>query len=155
MPLSDDALRDAQKRIMNMFMETIKTFEVIENEHVEMMFGDRAAFIKDAIYECLQDFVRNTEASGETHPEVSIYATTREDLQRAGFYGVQLALKEQQVLNANAGLRQGLFQGLWKKPFKKWVDVINNFLGSLVSAAGVGEVLKELKDCLRDELPDD
>jgi len=87
-----------------------------------------------------------------------IYATSKEDLQRAGFYGVQLALKERQVHRANAGLRQRLAQGLralWQKPFKKWVDVINNFLGSLVSAAGVGEVIKELKDCLRDELPDE
>lgn len=158
MPLSDDDVRDAQRRIMNMFMETVKTFEAIEKEHVEMMFGDRAGFIKDAIRECLDDFVRNTGASGEKPPEALIYATSRQDLQRAGFYGVQLALKEHHVLNANAGLRERLSQGirqLWEKPFKKWIDVINNFLGSLVSATGAGEVIKELKDCLRDELPDD
>jgi type II secretory pathway component PulJ len=158
MPLSDNDVRDAQQRIYNMFMDTVKTFEVIETDHAEMMFGDRAGFIKDAIRECLDDFVRNTNASGETHPEALIYGTSRQDLQRVGFYGVQLTLKEQQVLNANAGLRQRLAQGvrrLWQAPFKKWIDVINNFLGSLVSAAGVGEILKELKDCLRDELPDD
>jgi hypothetical protein len=158
MPLSNDEVNDARKRIMNMFMETIKTFEAIENQHVEMMFRDRAGFIKDAIRECLDDFVRNTEASGEAHPEALIYATSRQDLQRAGFYGVQLALKEEQVIKVNASLRERLADGirsLWEKPFKKWIDIINNFLGSLVSAAGVGEVLKELKDCLRDELPDD
>jgi hypothetical protein len=158
MPLSDDDVRDSQQRLMNMFMDTVKTFEAIEKEHAEMMFGDRAGFIKDAIRECLDDFVRNTNATGETHPEALIYATSRQDLQRAGFYGVQLALKERQVLSANAGLRQRLSQGirqLWHAPFKKWIDVINNFLGSLASAAGVGEVIKELKDCLRDELPDD
>jgi hypothetical protein len=82
----------------------------------------------------------------------------RENFQRAGFYGAQLKVKERQVSEANATLRQRLVGGvrqLWNKPFKKWIDIINNFLGSLASATGLSEALKELKDCLRDELPDD
>ena len=42
----------------------------------------------------------------------------------------------------------------WHWSFDKWVNIINNFLFSLVSATGLGEALKELKDCLRNE-PED
>jgi len=62
------------------------------------------------------------------------------------------------VSKANAILRVRIAGGvrqLWQRPFKKWIDIINNFLGSLASATGLSEALKELKDCLRDELPDE
>jgi hypothetical protein len=87
-----------------------------------------------------------------------IYEAPRENFQRAGLYGAQLNIKERQVSRANTTLRERLTGGIrefWKKPFKKWIDIINNFLSSLASATGLSEALKELKDCLRDELPDD
>jgi hypothetical protein len=157
MPLSDNDLRDVQGRVMRMFMDTIATFEMIETNAV-IIYGDRSLEVRAAINEYLNDFLRNTEASGETHPETLIYQTPRQNFQRAGLYGAQLEIKERQVTRANATLRERLAGGvreLWKKPFKKWVDIINNFLGSLAPATGLGEALKELKDCLRDELPDD
>ena len=114
--------------------------------------------MKAAINEYFNDFFDRTKQSGEKYPEVLIYQTTKEKFQNAGFYGAQLDLKEKQVNEANSVLRDKLkenFGNLWRLPFKKWADIINNFLGSLVSATGFGEALKELKDCLRNELPDD
>ena len=157
MPLTDDGLRDVQGRVMHMFMDTIRTFELIE-QNADMLFGEKADQVRSAINEYLEDFIRNTERSGETHPEVLIYQAPRENFQRAGFYGSQLAIKERQVTEANSEVRESLAQrarGFFRRPFKKWVDRINNFLGSLASATGLSEALKELKDCLRDELPDD
>jgi hypothetical protein len=157
MPLSDDQLRDAQNRVMAMLAETIATFELIE-KNVEAMYGDSAHDIRRALKECLDDHWRHTSKSGETHPESLIYKASKENFQRAGFYGAQLDIKERQVLQSNRTFRERLAQGVrqwWRRPFKKWVDTINNFLGSLTSATGLGEAIKELKDCLRDELPDD
>jgi hypothetical protein len=157
MPLSDNDLRDVQGRVLRMFMDTIATFELIER-NAETIYGDRAADVRAAINEYLEDFLHDTAASGEQHPEGLIYKTSRRSFQRAGFYGAQLKIKERQVSTANATLRERLIEGvrgLWRKPFRKWVDIINNFLGSLASATGLSEALKELKDCLRDELPDD
>jgi len=157
MPLSENELRDVQRRVMMMFMDTISTFETIE-ENAESIYGERADEMRAAIKEYLNDFLHNTAASGEKHPEALIYEAPRENFQRAGFYGAQLNVKERQVLNANASLRERLaggLRGFWRKPFKKWVDIINNFLGSLAGATGLSEALKELKDCLRNELPDD
>lgn len=157
MPLSDNELRDVQERVMRMFMDTIATFELIE-KNAQTIYGDGSPRIRAAINEYLDDFLRNTAASGETHPEALIYRTSRQNFQRAGFYGAQLNVKEHQVTRANATLRERLATGarrLWNRPFRKWIDVINNFLGSLASATGLSEALKELKDCLRDELPDD
>lgn len=157
MPLSDNELRDVQGRVMRMFMDTIDTFETIE-KNADAIYGDRSSDVRAAINEYLNDFLRNTGASGEKHPEALIYETPRRNFQRAGFYGAQLKVKERQVSRANATLRERLAGGvreMWNKPFKKWVDIINNFLGSLASATGLSEALKELKDCLRDELPDD
>ena len=142
---------------MAMFMDTIATFETIER-NADAIYGDRAPDVRAAIAEYLNDFLRNTGASGEKHPEALIYEAPRQNFQRAGFYGAQLKVKERQVLSVNATLRERLTGGvrqLWNKPFKKWIDIINNFLGSLASATGLSEALKELKDCLRDELPDD
>ena len=156
MPLTDAELHNVQKRVMVMFMDTISTFETIE-KNTELMYGNQASEMRAAIKECLDDFVHETKASGEKHPKVLIFETSRENYQRAGLYGAQLTVKERQVSNANATLRQRLADGvpgLWNKPFKQWINIINNFLGSLVPATGAGEALKELKDCLRDELPD-
>jgi hypothetical protein len=157
MPLSDNDLQDVRRRVMQMFMDTVATFELIE-KNAEALFGDRSPDVRAAINEYLKDFLRNTEASGELHPETLIFRASRQNLQRAGFYGAQLRVKERQVLSANATLRERIVGGVsqfWRKPFKKWIDIINNFLSSLIPAAGVGEALKELKDCLRDELPDE
>lgn len=157
MPLSDDELRDVQRRVMQMFMDTIATFEMIER-NADAIYGENAPNVRAAINEYLDDFLRNTAASGETHPETLIYQAPRQNFQRAGFYGAQLKVKERQVAKANTTLRERLAGGvrqLWNRPFQKWVDVINNFLGSLASATGLSEALKELKDCLRDELPDE
>lgn len=157
MPLSDNELRDIKVRVMRMYLDTIATFELIE-KNADVIYGDRSSDVRAAINEYLNDFLHKTEASGEKHPELLIDQTSRQNFQRAGFYGAQLRVKERQVLRVNATLRERLVGGvreLWNKPFKKWVDVINNFLGSLASATGLSEALKELKDCLRDELPDD
>ncbi len=157
MPLAENDLSDIRGRVMGMFMDTIATFEVIE-KNAEAIYGDRSSDVRAAINEYLDDFLRSTGTSGETHPETLIYQAPRRNFQRAGFYGAQLKVKERQVTRANATLRERLAGGvrqLWNKPFKKWIDIINNFLGSLASATGLSEALKELKDCLRDELPDD
>lgn len=157
MPLSENDLREVQGRVMRMFMDTIATFEMIE-KNAEAIYGDKAPEVRTAINEYLEDFLRNTRSSGEKHPEQLIYETPRQNFQRAGFYGTQLNIKERQVSKANATLRERIAGGvrqLWQRPFNKWVDIINNFLGSLASATGLSEALKELKDCLRDELPDE
>ena len=156
MPLSQEKLHESQGRIMRMYMDTIETFEFIE-KNVDDIFGDGASDIRAAITENLNDFLRNTEESGESHPETLIYSAKRKSFQSAGLYGAQLDIKEKQVTRANKTLRERLQGGvrkLWNRPFTKWVDIINNFLSSLASATGLGEALKELKDCLRDELPD-
>ena len=158
MPIQEHELHDIRRRVLAMFMDTIASFEQIE-KHAEDIFGDSAADIRGALNECLDDFVRRTDRSGQPHPETIIFVrATAADFQRAGIYGRQLALKELQVSAANNGLRNALanlgFGDYWKKRFLKWIDVINNFMGSLVSGLGLAEALKELKDCLRDGMPD-
>jgi hypothetical protein len=157
MPMTESELQDVRGRVWRMFMDTIATFQLIE-QSAEVIYGDRAPDVRAAINEYLDDFIRNNGASGEPHPETLIYQTSRQSFQRAGFYGAQLNLKERQVTTANRTLRERLSGGvraLWNRPFSKWIDIINNFLSSLMPATGMGEALKELKDCLRDELPDD
>jgi hypothetical protein len=157
MPLSERDLREVQGRVMRMFMDTITTFEIIK-ENAGTIYGDKAHEVRAVINEYLDDFLHNTQSSGEKDPEQLIYETSRQNFQRAGFYGIQLNIKERQVLEANATLRKCIAGGdrqLWQRPFDKWIDIINNFLGSLASATGLSEALKELKDCLRDELPDE
>ena len=157
MPLSDNDLREVQGRVLRMFMDTIATVETIALQ-ADAIYGDRAAEVRAAIKEYLDDFLRHTQASGEKHPEQLIYETPAQRFQRAGLYGMQLDIKERQVTRVNASLREHLAGGvrrLWKQPFRKGIDVINNFLGSLAPATGMGEALRELKDCLRDELPDE
>lgn len=157
MPLSDNDLRAVQKRVFQMYMDTIATFEVIEQK-ATAIYGDKAREIRATINEYLDDFLRNSERSGERHPEQLIFETPRQNFQRAGLYGAQLNIKERQVSEANAILRERIDSGnrrFWRRPFSKWVDIINYFLRSLASATGLGEALAELKDCLRGELPDD
>lgn len=156
MPLTDNQVREVQERLLAMVMDTVRTFEAL-HQHADELFGDQAPQLQAALDEWLNDFIRKPVA-GELHPEVAIYRSSRDQLQRAGFYGAQLAVKERQVTTANDNLRRSLSErvrGFFRRPFSKWVDVINNFLGSLAGATGFGEALKELKDCLRDELPDD
>lgn len=157
MPLPEDELQNVRDRVMAMFMDTIKTFKMIR-ENADAIYGERATDIRAAIDEYLNDFLHNTEASGETTPKALIDETPRQNFQRAGLYGAQLNIKERQITNANDSLRDRLAEGvgnLWRNAFKKWIDIVNNFLGSLAGATGLSEALKELKDCLRDELPDD
>ncbi len=92
MPLSENELRDVQRRVMMMFMDTIFTFETIE-ENAESIYGERADEMRAAIKEYLNDFLHNTAASGEKHPEALIYEAPRENFQRAGFYGAQLNVR--------------------------------------------------------------
>ena len=157
MPLPEDELRTVQDRVFHMFMDTIHTFEELE-KNADFLFDKKADDIKNAINEYLEDFIRNTGVSGEKHPEALIYEAPRANYQRAGLYGSQLNVKERHVVEANSNLRESLIQrsrGLFRSPFKKWIDRINNFLASIASATGISEALKELKDCLRDELPDE
>jgi hypothetical protein len=155
MPLSERDLGEVRRRVFQMLVDTIATLEALE-KNAELLYGDRAASVRAAINEYLDDFIRNPAAAGQIHPEVLIYRTPQENLQRAGLYGAQLTIKEQQVTRANRSLRERIAGGvrrLFRRPFRKWVDTVNNFLGSLAGATGLGEALKELKDCLRDELP--
>lgn len=55
MPLEDDDLREVQRRVMEMFMDTIATFQWIE-QHADAMYGDRSADVRTAINEYLNDF---------------------------------------------------------------------------------------------------
>jgi hypothetical protein len=156
MAMSENELPGARDRVSYMYADTIVTFEMIAKK-ADAIYGDKAQEVQAAINECLADFEHNTGASGEPNPTLRIYNASKEMFQRAGFYGAQLELKEQQVKRANKALQDMLSQDVvqfWKKPFKKWIDTINNFLSSLASVAGL-EALKELKDCLRDQLPDD
>lgn len=157
MPLSDEELRDVQGRILQMVMDIIQNIRLI-HENAEALFGENSDQVRAAIDEYLQDFIDNPNQAGQLHPEVLIYHTPKEKFQEAGLYGSQLALKERQVNEANSEVRASLAEktlSIFRSPFKKWIDRINNFLGSLASVTGLGEALKELKDCLRGELPDD
>ena len=124
-------------------------------ENTHRLFDKNHNEIRSAISEYLKDFIDNTDDSGLIHPEVMIYSSPIENFQKAGFYGAQLNLKERQVKKANSRFRQLLNRSLGRIRIPiKWIDIINNFLGSLASATGVGEALKELKDCIRDEIPE-
>lgn len=157
MPLLENDLPDIRHRVLSMLMDTVETFERLHAE-AETLFGEDAARIRAAIDECLDDFVRKPQSAGELHPESVIYRASAAQLQRCGFYGSQLDLKESQVRRVNGNLRQVLVNPIvrpWRTAFLKWIDVINNFMGSLVSGIGIGEALKELKDCLRDQIDDE
>lgn len=156
MPITnEEELNSIKRRVLEMLMDTIKTFELLA-ENSNQFFGENSTQIRSAINECLDDFFRRTDLSGETHPEVLIFEGSRADFQNSGFYGVQLDIKERQVKTANRTLRERLiggFNSVFRRSFYWWVDVINNFLGSLVSGIGLAEALKELKDCIRDDMP--
>jgi hypothetical protein len=157
MPLSDNELRDVQARVLNMIMETISTLRLI-NENSKVLFGDNSAQVSNAINEYLRDFIDNPSQANQLHPEALIYQTKKEKFQDAGLYGSQLILKERQVTEANKEVQASLViktLNAFRSPFKKWVDRINNFLSSVIPTTGFGEALKELKDCLRGELPED
>src|ERR1700733_6920020 len=120
MPLSNDDLQNIRGRVLRMFMDTIKTIEVIE-ENSDVLYGESADEVRAAINEYLDDFIRNTGRSGEIHPETSIYNAPKEAFQRAGLYGAQLALKERHVTQANAELRKSMTQrvrSFFRSPFK-------------------------------------
>lgn len=157
MPLNEADLPEIRRRVFAMLMDTVRTFERIQASS-DPLFGAESARMRAMIDECLNDFVRDPKAAGESHPEAVIYAAPARDFQRAGFYGSQLDVKESQVTAANRGLRDAL-GGVkifgWRRAFFKWIDVINNFMGSLVAGIGIGEALKEVKDCLRDQIEDD
>lgn len=156
MPLFEADEGQVKARLLNMYMDTIETFRLLSKK-VELYFDENSPQLKAAIDEYIEDFVDNTDGEERKHPEVLIYATDRVVLQRAGFYGAQLDLKERQVKEANNSLREAISQGtrsIFKIPFKDWTGKINNFLGSL-DVTGVGEALKEIKDCLRDDLPEE
>ncbi|MEL1264891.1 hypothetical protein [Pseudoxanthomonas putridarboris] len=156
MPLDEREIDQVRRRVFHMYMDTIETFRLM-TRHADELFGTQGPMVRSALEEWLRDFVDDTGSSGERHPESQVYGASRESLQKAGFYGAQLDLKERQVSEANTTWRERMrnLGRAWRRPFKKWVDVINNFLGSLIPAVGAGEALKELKDCMRDQLPDD
>lgn len=156
MPLLESDERDVKHRLVSMYMDTIETFRLI-SENTEIYFDENGFELKEAIDEYINDFIDNTDGEERIHPEGLIFRTDRVALQSAGFYGAQLSLKEKQVTTANKSLREaisGRVRGMFNAPFKKWVGVINNFLGSL-EVTGIGSALKEIKDCLRGEIPDD
>lgn len=164
MPLSRDELADSRNRVYRMLKLTVKNFELIEENSIELFGKKKGMAVRLAIRECLDDFIYKPELADQPDPRILIRNASISDLQRSGFYGAQLDLKETQVIEANRNLRKGLLRiergdrSPWrflKSPFKSWIDRINNFLGSLSSGTGFGEALQELKDCLRDEMPDD
>ncbi|NII11068.1 hypothetical protein [Oleiagrimonas sp. C23AA] len=156
MPLLEADENDVKRQLLSMFMDTIETFRAI-SQHAELYFGEHSEQLSRAIDEYIRDFIEQPDGEERIHPEVLIFRTDRVALQSTGFYGAQLAVKERQVTQANRGLREvisGGVRSVFRRPFKKWVGIINNFLGSL-GITGIGSALKEIKDCLRDELPDD
>lgn len=156
MPLSEAEEHEVKGAILSMFMDTIHTFRIL-SENADKYFGEHSDQLKDAINEYIQDFIDSPDGKERVHPEKLIFDTPRVELQNAGFYGAQLILKQRQVTEANFNLREIISEGIrgaFGSPFKKWVGRINNFLGSL-GVTGVGEALKEIKDCLREDLPDD
>ena len=155
MPLLESDERDVKHRLVRMYMDTIETFRLI-SVNTDLYFGENALELSAAIDEYVYDFIDNTDGEERIHPEGLIFNTDRLELQSAGFYGAQLSLKERQVTRANSNLRTAIGErtkSAFRKPFNKWIDVINNFTGSL-EVTGIGSAIKEIKDCLRDELPD-
>lgn len=156
MPLSENDEKDVKRRLLSMFMDTIETFRIL-SKVTEKYFDENAKELREAIDEYLHDFIDRPDGKERIHPEGLIYGTDRVSLQSAGFYGAQLNIKEKQVTNANRSLREVIGGGIrsaFNSPFKKWVGVINNFIGSL-EVTGIGSALKEIKDCLHNELPEE
>ena len=156
MPLLESEEREVKHRLVHMYMDTIETFRLI-SKHAEFYFGKNSNELREAINEYIRDFIDEPDGKERIHPKRLILLTERVALQSAGFYGAQLKLKERQVTTANKTLREAItvrVRGAFQNPFKKWVGVINNFIGSL-EVTGIGSALKEIKDCLRDELPDE
>ena len=148
MPLLESEERQVKQRLVLMYMDTIETFRLI-SEHAEFYFGENSNELKEAINEYIRDFVDEPDGDERIHPEGLIFRTERVALQSAGFYGAQLNLKERQVSTANNALREAITARVisaFQNPFKKWVGVINNFIGSL-EVTGIGSALKEIKDC--------
>ncbi len=149
MPARQNNLSQYKNDVSFMLRDTLETFQVI-SENLSFIFGSNSGNIQRAISEALKDF------DEVEHPFEIIQNSSLSEFQRAGFYGAQLRLKRDLVSNANERLRailSSIDRSFFRSVFIKWVDIINNFLGSLSSAFGIAEALKELKDCLRDSLP--
>jgi len=156
MPLLENEEIEIKNRLVHMYMDTIETFKLL-SKNTETYFGKNSLELSKAINEYIQDFIDETDGEERIHPESLIFNTNRVILQSAGFYGAQLNLKERQVISSNRNLREAITEstsGVFNALFKKWVGIINNFLSSL-EVTGIGSALKEIKDCLRDELPNE
>lgn len=156
MPLLENDEREVKSRLVHMYMDTIETFRLL-SENAEFYFGENGTELSAAIDEYILDFIDETDGVERIHPEGLIFNTDRIVLQSAGFYGAQLNVKERQVTTSNRTLREAIAErarSVFNAPFKKWVGIINNFIGSL-EVTGIGSALKEIKDCLRDELPEE
>ncbi len=152
MPLNKNNQDDIRSRVFYMLEDTIKSFRLI-SEFSGSLFSNSEEIIRNAINECLHDFYN--PKNKENHPQSIIFTIDFENFERVGFYGAQLNLKEKQVFQANQRLRKAFPKfnsSIFRKSFIWWVDVINNFLGSFISGFGIAERLKELKDCIRDEV---
>ena len=113
--------------------DTVETFRLL-SKNAGFYFGDNAAELSEAIDEYIRDFIDDTDRIERVHPGDLILKTDRVALQSAGFYGAQLNLKERQVTSANQNLREAISADVrraFTTPFKKWVGIINNFIGSL------------------------
>lgn len=74
MPLSEKDEKDVKRRLLSMFMDTIKTFRLI-SEFADKYFGENAKELKEAIDEYLHDFIDHPDGKERIHPEVLIYGT--------------------------------------------------------------------------------
>ncbi|UII78585.1 hypothetical protein [Flagellimonas sp. CMM7] len=149
MPARENNLSEYKHDVSFMLRDTLESFQLI-SDNLSTIFGSNIISIKRAVDETLKDF------DEVERPFEVIQNSSLSEFQRAGFYGAQLRLKRDLVSNANERLRATLSSidiSIFRPVFIKWVDIINNFLGSLSSAFGIAEALKELKDCLRDSLP--
>ena len=154
----DDEM-NARLRLCAMFKDTVKTFEALDGV-LKDYFEEESGQLSKALNECLDDFVRETARSNQPDPCGKISEMPVGKLINCGFYGHQLSLKESQVSRVNFNLRSAIEAGAnrWQEfraAFKKWVNVINNFLGSLIAAGCIAEALREMKDALRDALPEE
>lgn len=156
MPINENQLSEIQKELEMLTIDSYKTFRQLL-EFASSNFPDHAQQFFSAVEEFDSDFMRPDEGNEESLMQRRIRSASLESLQDAGLYGSQLALKSRQVKEANENVRksietQGASERFWKGKFIDWINRINNFLGSLQVGTGFGEALKELKDCLQDEI---
>ncbi len=146
--ITDETAMQARKDI---FEFVVKVHDFLR-EIISKPIGEAGLlFIEPMLPELLAAWTEFTENFQIQKAEQLVFRTSAVTLQAHGLYGTQL--------RAKLSLVRFRFEQFslhkTKKALLKLIDAIDTLLSSILSATGIDEALKELKELLRDSVDDE